>query len=217
MMNQTNENPPAARPRRAWMLVGGLVLLGLAASLLIFSGDLFGRMPGPESAIESIPPFSAAESGVAEAGSGGVVVLEPGVDAPDFSLETLDGGSLDRADLAGKPLLINFWATWCAPCRLEMPELEAISRDYADTGLVVLGVNQEESAQQVQPFADELGLSFPIVMDSDGAMSDAYGAFLLPMSIFVNSEGQVTAVHRGILTRDLADEYLRATISPFGA
>jgi peroxiredoxin len=222
-MNQTeNETPsagpqPTARTNRVWLWVGGLALLSLAAALLIFGGDLF-RQDETDGALESIPPFGAtAESGVAQTSGSGVVVLEAGVAAPDFDLQTLDGEALALADLAGKPLLINFWATWCAPCRLEMPELEAISRDYADTGLVVVGVNQEEASAQVQPFVDELDLSFPILMDLDGDMSDAYGAFLLPMSIFVNPQGQVTAVHRGILTRDLADEYLRATIPPFGA
>lgn len=210
--------PAPAGPSRLWLVVAGLAAIVLALALLLFGGRLFGRDGAGDSVLQQVPEFSGtAVSGIAEPVEGVEGFVEAGQTAPGFTLQTLDGESVSLSDFEGKPVLLNFWATWCAPCRLEMPELDATAKDYADTGLVVLGINQEEPANVVTDFVDELGISFPQALDADGKVGDAYGAYLLPITFFINPDGQVTAVHRGSLTRDLIDEYLRQTIPPFGS
>ena len=91
--------------------------------------------------------------------------------APDFTLATLDGGSIQLSDLRGQPIFINFWASWCGPCRAEMPHIQAAYETYSDDGLIVLGVDQLESPPPVAQFVDEYSLTFPIPLDSDGDVS----------------------------------------------
>lgn len=210
--------PAPVGPSRLWLVVAGLAALVLALALLLFGGRLFGLDSAGDSVLQQVPEFSGtAVGGISEPVEGIEGFVEAGQAAPDFTLQTLDGETVSLAGYKGKPVLLNFWATWCAPCRLEMPELNKTAGDYADTGLVVLGVNQEEPANVVADFVDELGITFPQALDVDGEAGKAYGAYLLPITFFIDPDGVVTAVHRGSLTRDLIDEYLRQTIPPFGS
>ena len=114
------------------------------------------------------------------------------------------------SDYLGRPVVLNFWATWCAPCRLEMPELERAAGDYAGRDLAVLTVNQDETAEQVSDFFTEVGLTLPALLDTGGAVGAAYGAFFLPTTVIIGPDGLVSAVHRGILSREELDDYLAA-------
>ncbi len=120
--------------------------------------------------------------------------------APDFELRTLDGGLLRLSDLRGQPVLINFWASWCGPCRREVPALIRVQERWRDNGLVVLGVNIEESNGRAQTFADEFGINYPMPMDYRGAVFRAYGGGGIngpPRSFFINPDGVIELVYAG--------------------
>ena len=101
---------------------------------------------------------------------------EEGALAPDFLLGRLDGSELRLSDLRGQPVVLNFWATWCAPCRQEIPQFVDAFDRFRDQGLVVVGVNMQEGKSIVRPYAEDFGMEFPIVIDVDGEVGDAYPA-----------------------------------------
>ena len=117
--------------------------------------------------------------------------------APDFLLQTLDGGDFRLSDYRGRPLVLNFWATWCAPCRKEIPQFVDAYDRFRDGGLVVVGVNLQESKGIVRDYADDFGMEFPIVMDRDGRVGERYRLLGLPMTFFIDRAGVVRSVFAG--------------------
>lgn len=119
---------------------------------------------------------------------------------PAFDLPLLGGGRIAAADLAGRPALINFWATWCAPCIAEMLLLDSLALAHADDDLLVLGIALDrEGAQAVRPFVDRLGVSFPIALDTTGAVADRFGSLLaLPTTYLVDRRGRMVRRVNGL-------------------
>ena len=113
------------------------------------------------------------------------------VEAPTFSLSDLTGKKIQLKDYRGKLVFLNFFATWCSPCREEMPGMERLFRAYRDKGLVVLAVNMQQSAKTVRPFVQELKLSFPVLLDAEGSVSHDYGIRALPVSFLVGRDGNL--------------------------
>lgn len=122
---------------------------------------------------------------------------EQGFTAPDFTLEALDGESVRLAQLRGEVVLINFWATWCPPCRDEMPAIQEAYDEHRDEGLVVLAVNLMESDAQVKDFVEETRLTFPILMDSRGSVAKRYRVQSLPTTYFVDRFGVIQDIAIG--------------------
>jgi cytochrome c biogenesis protein CcmG/thiol:disulfide interchange protein DsbE len=122
---------------------------------------------------------------------------QAGFAAPDFTLETMGGGPIRLSDLRGQAVLINFWATWCPPCRAEMPAIQRVYERYHDRGFTVLAVDLQESDAQVAAFIQELGLTFPILMDRDGSVFARYRVMGLPSTFFVDREGIIQEVTVG--------------------
>lgn len=110
--------------------------------------------------------------------------------APDFRLTTLDGQTVALSDLRDRWVLINFWATWCIPCREEMPYLQTLATTHADH-LTILGINMRERAAEIRPFVDELGLTFPILLQPDNEMLLAYSVRGLPLTFLVDPKGEL--------------------------
>jgi len=119
-----------------------------------------------------------------------------GFSAPDFTLDLLGGGQVRLADLRGKVVMVNFWATWCPPCRAEMPAIEKIYRAYKDLGLEVLAVNttDQDSESAAADFIEEFGLTFPVPLDRTGAVSASYILRGLPSTYFIDRKGVIRAV-----------------------
>jgi thiol-disulfide isomerase/thioredoxin len=118
--------------------------------------------------------------------------------APDFTLAQLSGDPLTLSNFRGKPALINFWATWCPPCRRELPALQAAYTAYQDD-IGFVAVNVKEDPAPVTALVQELGLNFPIALDSDGQVSNiAYEVRGLPTTVFVDANGVVVARHIGL-------------------
>ncbi len=116
--------------------------------------------------------------------------------APDFTLQTLEGEEIELAELRGKVLLVNFWATWCPPCRREMPAFQRVYEDYRDRGFVILAVNAttQDHINGIDPFRQELGLSFPILLDKKGEINRLYQVRALPTSFFIDKKGIITEI-----------------------
>ncbi|WP_240695605.1 TlpA disulfide reductase family protein [Candidatus Chloroploca sp. Khr17] len=123
--------------------------------------------------------------------------------APDFTLLDLTGQPVRLADLQGQVVLINIWASWCPPCRAEMPMIQASYEQYRDQGFTVLAVNSGEDAATVAGYMDASGLTFPALLDQDGTVSNAYQARVMPSSFFVDRAGVIRAVYRGPLARSV--------------
>ena len=117
--------------------------------------------------------------------------------APDLTLQALDGETVTLSDLRGQVVLINFWASWCPPCRNEMPAIQQVYKEYRDEGFTVLAVNSQEQDARVAAFAEQLGLTFPILMDRDGSVFDDYRVTALPTTFFVDRAGVIQGVTTG--------------------
>ena len=124
--------------------------------------------------------------------------------APDFSLPSRDGGDVRLSDLRGQVVMINFWATWCGPCRQEMPLLEQIQAKYEPLGFTLLGVNVEPDSAPATAWLEKVPVSFPILFDTQNAVAERFGVQGMPSSVFVDREGRVRHVHRGYKPGDEA-------------
>lgn len=191
-----------------FLLLGGAILLGLAAALLIFGSGMFKQ---EDYVLQQIPEDSG-EAKVAQLSPDNSSFLEVGDTARNFYLQDLEGNTVSLEDFRGQPVLINFWATWCAPCRLEMPALQATQEAHQEDGLVVLAVNDQQAPEEVARFVEELDLSLTTLIDQKGVVSELYNVFNFPTTYFVDGDGVVTAVHRGLLVEEQIEEYLSLTI-----
>lgn len=139
-----------------------------------------------------------------------LVAYSSGTKPPDFSGGTANSRDISTADLHGKVIVVNFWASWCLECRPEMRVLERLHRELAPQGLVVVGVNAREPAEAVRRFAREQGLTFPLVLDGDGKINARYGVVGLPTTFLVGRDGRAVAFAVG--PREWAGAPARALI-----
>jgi len=123
--------------------------------------------------------------------------LTVGQKAPDFTLKSMVGKNLNLVEQRGNILLINFWASWCAPCRKEMPELQALQEKYQDLGFSVWGINVEQENQAGRKFLADLKLTFPIFFDAKNTLSATYQVAAMPTSVIVDRNGIVRFIFRG--------------------
>ena len=197
-----------AQPKSAG--VTGFLLLALI--ILLLAGAVLVRLVGDDVSVVTTEAAGQAtglsdtdgDASAAEASNG---PLRKGAVAPDFTLADLDGQPISLSDWQGRPVLINFWATWCGPCEVEMPTIQAAYDAHQEDGLVVLAVAVDDSAKNVRSFFDKRDLTLLPLMD-DGTVSSIYQVFGLPTSYFVAANGKITAVHTGLLTEDKIEEYL---------
>jgi peroxiredoxin len=122
-----------------------------------------------------------------------------GAAAPDFTLRTVDGQNLRLNEQRGRVVLVNFWATWCGPCRQEMPHLNRLYEKYRASGLVLLGVNVDENTRAAVDVAAKLGVTFPVLPDTDKTVSRLYDLRAMPSTVLIDRDGRVRYLHRGYL------------------
>jgi len=179
--------------KRSWNILPlaiagiGLIVLGVAAAVL-----LTGASP--------------ASSPAAQPGQ--VVPQEVDYPAPPLALVDVNGQSVALADYAGQVVLLNNWATWCPPCRAEMPELQAYHTAYQEQGFTVIAVEAGDPASQVQQFVEEYGLTFPVWVDTGQQALTVFRKLALPNSFVIDREGQVRLAWSGAITLDVLEKYV---------
>jgi thiol-disulfide isomerase/thioredoxin len=132
---------------------------------------------------------------------------------PPFLVRDIDGGLVSTADWNGKVILLNFWATWCPPCRVEIPFLIQLQKKYKDDGLLILGISLDDaSADEVKEFAKATGMNYPIIMRSRELLMEFGGVPALPTSFLVNKDGRVVQKHEGLFPGALYETEVRALL-----
>ncbi len=134
--------------------------------------------------------------------------VSKGDDAPNFSLETLQGERVQLKDYRGKGVFLNFWGTWCKPCETEMPYMENAYKVFKEQGVEILAVNIEESNLVVRNFVDKFGLTFPILMDRGGEVTELYGIGPIPTTYLIDKNGKVVKIITGSMTQQDVKEYM---------
>ena len=119
--------------------------------------------------------------------------------APDFTLKSRSGENVKLSELRGDVVMINFWASWCAPCRQEMPLLEDMHKKYSDLGFVLLGVNVEEDSSKAAELLREVPVSFPVLYDNTNKVTKLYKVVAMPSTVMVDRDGNMRYLHRGYL------------------
>ncbi len=185
------------------MITTRLLVLGLLLScalMCVGAATIAGGLIAPRglpflgnsAAVQSAPSDSPSVSLPAQPGA-----PRSGQPAPDFSLNGTDKQTLQLSQFRGKPVMVNFWATWCGPCSAEMPNIEKVYEQHSNGDVVILAVNQNESADQVQGYADLYRLHFPILLDNRGQVGDMYRVQALPTTIFIDRTGIIREIHIG--------------------
>ncbi|RUT36115.1 redoxin domain-containing protein [Paenibacillus zeisoli] len=140
--------------------------------------------------------------------------LQVGDKAPSFSLLGIDGRVHHLKEYEGKAMVINFWGSWCKPCVKEMPALQQQAEKWKDKGVVVLGINAGEDEMTVQNFAEDRGVTFPILLDPNSDAVRDYNISPLPTTFFVSAKGNITSIHQGELDLNTLDSQIGQLVAP---
>lgn len=176
------------------------------AAIVLVIGGLFLQREVFDAANTVTTAEGEVALGITQPGS-----VEVGAPAPDFLLTAPNGELVALSDFRGKTVVLNFWATWCSPCRAEMPDLQAVFNEReSEDDFAVVGVDFGEPTGAVQSFIDEFDLSFPIAIDSDLSVAKHYGVRGLPASFFIDAQGIVRAVHLGAVFGHLLPDGIAA-------
>jgi len=157
-------------------------ILALTLALLLVQGCSPAAAPGESNPVAGQPAPGRPELGKM---------------APDFTLKDLDGNTVSLSDLRGKVVFLNFWATWCPPCRAEMPDIEALHQKYRDQGVVILGVDLRESESTVRTYVEGGGYTWTFLLDKTGQVGTQYRVSAIPTSYFIDSEGIIRSLAIG--------------------
>lgn len=179
---------PAPASRFTWML------LMLGALLLGSAWILYAREE----------PGTTSVAGLTEAPAVGYL-------APDFSLPSLTGDSFSLSASRGQPVVLNFWATWCPPCRVEIPHFQEASTTYNGQVLIV-GVDDGEPRERVAPFAQEMGITYPVPLDGDSEVSRRYRVNSLPTTFFIDADGVIQHIQIGLVNEAMLQEQIERLI-----
>ena len=202
----------STQPGGRWSGLLRSVVLPLGILAVILGGLWYWDSRGGGGITGGDDRFGVVELPAGKNPTGQEPVAEVGRAGPDFLLETPQGDTLRLSDLQGQPVLLNFWASWCGPCRAEMPELVAAYEQHRTQGLVIVGINLQEPNGTVLDFAEEFGMTFPIVIDRDGELADAWrlGGPIegIPTSYFIDLSGVIRALFYGPMTEEALEERL---------
>lgn len=132
--------------------------------------------------------------------------------APDFTLKDLQGNEVSLSDYKGQVVLLNFWATWCGPCKIEMPWFVEFQRQYKDKGFTVLAVSLDDDIDPVAPFVEKYGLNFPVVWGDNETADKFGGVAALPTTLIINREGEIIGSHTGLVSKSIYVEQIESVL-----
>lgn len=133
----------------------------------------------------------------------------------DYTLKDMHGADVRLSDFKGRPMLINFWATWCAPCRHEIPAFVELVEKYKDQNFIVLGISVDDKAEDLIPFAEEFAMTYPVLVGlGHDEMQEHYGAYSVPVSWFIRADGSVDYKHLGTETPEWFEERVKRLFEP---
>ncbi len=206
------EADEAPQRRRVWRGPWRSVILPLLVVAAIVAAIWWlDYRPDSESSVYDAR-YGPVEMPVGLVPSGMSVEAKEGSLAPDFLLKELDGGEVRLSDFRGKAVIVNLWATWCGPCKKEMPQFVAAYDRYQDDGLEIIAINLQESQSIIQPFVDDFGMEFPVALDRRGSVSDKYRILGLPTTYFIDRQGVIRSVFRGPFLERLEGEQVQGAI-----
>lgn len=131
--------------------------------------------------------------------------------APDWTLASVDGKTVELAALRGQAVYLNFFATWCDPCKAEAPSIDALARRYAPAGLRVVGIDEQESTAKARSFVEKLGLTYAVAAD-EGRVGDRYHVNGLPLHVFIKRDGTIATIRAGEMTEAAIEKQIRALL-----
>lgn len=196
---------PDERPQRRREYSGPGSTLGLAALivLVVAAGIWYFEFRDTGGSASSSSPYGIESLPDNLNPTGKSPAAREGRAAPNFRLASTGQGTAALTDYRGKWVLLNFWASWCPPCRDETPDLQSFYEHNGNRGLVILGVNQQERAEAASSFLQEFGVTYPAVLDADGEVSETYGVGRgLPITFLVSPSGVIEKVYFGRLSED---------------
>ena len=163
----------------------------------------------PVSTPTMTPSITATPSPTPSAFSRDVPPLEIGEPAPGFALEGLDSGEVSLAALDGKLVVLNFWASWCGPCRLEMPDFQKTWEEHREQGVVFVGIAVDDTASEASKFAEQVGVTYPLALDTTGDVARAYRIRAVPSTYFIDREGKLATTLHGVANQGALRIFLR--------
>ena len=195
--------------------LGVLAVMVMMLAVLVWAGvhNLRARRLAVQAERAKIIPLNSSSAGGDTAPDIQGADLR-GKPAPGFSLLDTGGRKVNLADFKGKPVVVNFWAAWCAPCKLEMPWFEEFSGKYKAQGLTVLGLSQDDGAtrDEIASAAKHLGVSYPILLPDDGVSKRYGGVDYLPETFYVDRNGVITAATAGAPSKDQMEANIRSIV-----
>ncbi|MEE9277757.1 MAG: TlpA disulfide reductase family protein, partial [Dehalococcoidia bacterium] len=204
-----DENPNRPREYHGLRTVVVVILVTGAVALALWLALSRGGEPSGEGdfGVESIPGYLNPASLPVAARTGAL--------APDFELETLEGERFRLSDLRGHPVIVNFWASWCTPCRREVPVLIRLQEEFREEGLIIAGVNIEEARAPARGFAEEFGINYVLPMDFGGGVTRQYQVFGPPHTYFVGPDGVLVRIFQGQAPDDIFEETVTDFVAAF--
>lgn len=186
--------PAGTAPGRNWAVI---IVVIAAVAIMILAGVYSARQG-----------YKAYNRPLAAGGA-----VQVGQQAPDFTLQTLDGKTVHLSDFHGKGILLNFWATWCEPCKVEMPWFVDLQKQYAPDGFTVIGVALDDSGTPaIEKFAQQMGVNYPILQGKD-VVGDEYGAQWLPTSVYIGRDGKVIDRTIGLVSHKEIEDNIRRSLA----
>lgn len=202
-------NPPIAISRRALLQS---IMLAPFATLLVACGGDQSSAPLPSVPLDTFPTELGRgfPLGTLVGADNSATGINPGDVAPNFRFQLSDDQGLYLSDLVGRPVLLNFWATWCGPCRLEMPEI--IHRAENSGDLLVIAINVQEEQEPIKAFASDFNMTMPVVRDTEAKIRDLYEVRGMPTSVFIDRAGKVSTYRIGVMSPRMLEELLASIL-----
>lgn len=190
------------KKRNIWVLVGLAALIG------------WGVYDHTIPSNETEKAVTKEEKTLAPVQNGQVITgIQEGNKAPDFQLQTLDGKEIRLSDMQGKKVILNFWATWCPPCKAEMPHMQEFYHEQSDNKVEILAVNlttAEKNPNDVGNFVENYRLTFPVLLDTDGSLGKTYQAFTIPTSYVIDTKGFIQKKIVGPMDKEMMNELVKS-------